>query len=834
MTTMTSTQHDPNVGAVTGNTTRDPVCGMLVDPDAGKPSHDHDGRTVHFCNPGCHDKFVAKPGDHLIGIDPVCGMHVDKPTAEYMTKHEGQRIYFCSLHCQTRFDSAPENYADGLPVPPVSDVPAGTRWICPMDPEIDEDRPGDCNICGMPLEPAVPSLSDAPNPEIADFTKRFWVGAVLTVPLLIIAMGPHVGPHVGLNLPAFLTGRSGQWLQLILATPVTLWCGLPFMRRAISSIASGNYNMWTLIGLGTGAAYLFSLVATVMPGIFPGELRGPGGAIGIYFESAAVIILLVLVGQILEGRARERTGSAIKALLSLVPKTAIRIGKDGVEHEIQIDKIATGDVLRVKASDRIPVDGTIIEGSSSVDEAMLTGEPIPVAKSTGDTVTGGTLNGTGSFVMRADQVGAGTVLSQIVAMVAVSQRSRAPVQALADRFAGWFVPGVVVIAILAFVSWMLVGPEPRFAYALVALVSVLIIACPCALGLATPMSIMVAAGRGASAGVLIKDAEALERLAGADTIVVDKTGTLTEGRPVLTDIVPVTGSKIDEGEILAIAAGLERGSEHPLAAAIAAAAERRKLKPKQVKDFEAVTGKGVLAKLGRRQIVFGNASLMAAQSVVLGDAVSKADALRTSGKTVMYLALGKKLAGLIAVADPIKSNARTSLDALRKDGLRIVLATGDDRRTAAAVAVELAIDEVHAGVMPVEKAALVESLKKQGATVVMAGDGVNDAPALAAADVGIAMATGSQVAIESAGITLLQGDLAGLVRARHLARATMRNIRQNLFFAFIYNGIGVPIAAGVLYPVAGLLLSPILASAAMSMSSVSVIGNALRLRNVRL
>jgi Cu+-exporting ATPase len=816
--------------AVTGKTTRDPVCGMTVDPDAGKPFHEHVGRQVHFCNPGCRDKFIAAPDDYLIGIDPVCGMYVDKPTADFMSKHDGQRVYFCSAHCQHKFDGDPQAYAAGLPAQATADVPAGTRWICPMDPEIDEDQPGDCTICGMPLEPAVPSLNDAPNPEIADFTRRLWIGAVFTVPLLIIAMGPHIG----LPLPAFLTGSSGQWLQLVLATPVTLWCGLPFFRRAASSIASGNYNMWTLIGLGTGAAYLYSLLATVAPGMFPDELRGPSGTLGVYFESAAVIILLVLLGQILEGRARERTGSAIRALLSLAPKTAIRTGKDGNDEEVSIDDLAVGDLVRVRANDRIPVDGTIVEGSSSVDEAMLTGEPVPVVKSESDTVTGGTLNGAGSFVMKADQVGAGTVLSQIVAMVATAQRSRAPVQALADRFAGWFVPGVVAIAVLAFAVWMMVGPEPRLAYALVALVSVLIIACPCALGLATPMSIMVAAGRGASAGVLVKDAEALERLADADVVVIDKTGTLTEGRPVVTDIVPVAGGKFSQAELLALAASLERGSEHPLASAIVAAASERNLDLKQVEEFASITGKGITAKLGRQNVAFGNAGLMAEQNITLADALSNADQLKAEGKTVMYLAASGRLEGMIAVADPIKDNARASLDALRQDGLKVILATGDDRRTAEAVAGKLGIDEVHAGVMPVEKAALVERLKSQGATVAMAGDGVNDAPALAAADIGIAMATGSEVAIESAGMTLLKGDLAALVRARHLSRATMRNIRQNLFFAFVYNGIGVPIAAGVLYPFLGLLLSPIIASAAMSLSSVSVIGNALRLRSVRL
>jgi Cu+-exporting ATPase len=821
--------HSPSK-AVVGDTTRDPVCGMTVDVNAGKPSCRHEDRTIHFCNPSCHDKFVAAPADYLTALDPVCGMTVDRPSADFMVKHEGQREFFCSDHCQSKFEADPESYKSTLPAQPAADVPAGTRWICPMDPEIDEDAPGDCRICGMPLEPAVPTLDDKPNPEIADFTRRLWIGAIFTLPLLIIAMGPHIG----ISLPEILLGRSGQWIQLVLATPVTLWCGLPFFRRAASSIASSNYNMWTLIGLGTGAAYLYSLAATVAPFLFPQELRGHDGALGVYFESAAVIILLVLFGQILEGRAREKTGSAIRALLSLAPKTALRISPDGEDSEVPLDRIIVGDRLRIRANDRIPVDGIMLEGSSSVDESMLTGEPVAVEKAPGDLVTGGTLNGAGTFVMQARTVGAGTVLSQIVAMVASAQRSRAPVQALADRFAGWFVPAVVAVAVLAFIIWMAIGPEPRFAYALVALVSVLIIACPCALGLATPMSIMVAAGRGANAGVLIKDAEALERLAAADTVVIDKTGTLTEGRPVLTDVLPAPDSKLDAGKFLAHAASLERGSEHPLAEAIVSAAEADGIALHAVKDFQAVTGKGITGTIGRSRLALGNAALMAAEAIDISAMQPTADELRSAGKTVMYLSKGRLLAGLVAVADPVKKDARSSLDALRADGLRIVLATGDDRRTAEAVASQLGIAEVHAGVMPTEKAALVESLRQQGASVAMAGDGVNDAPALAAADVGIAMATGSEIAIESAGMTLLKGDLSALVRARKLSRATMRNIRQNLFFAFVYNGLGVPVAAGVLYPVIGLLLSPVIASAAMSLSSVSVIGNALRLRNARL
>ena len=585
---------------VFGSTTRDPVCGMTVDPQADKPSHRHDGRTVHFCNPGCRDKFVASADNYLVATDPVCGMTIDRPSADLMSRHDGHRVYFCSSHCQDKFTADPDGYTSGLVKSVIADIPAGTRWVCPMDPEIDEDQPGDCRICGMPLEPAVPSLDDGSNPEIADFTNRIKIGAWFTVPLLIIAMGPHIG----LPLPDVLTGRTGQWIQLALATPVTLWCGLPFLRRAVSSIASANYNMWTLIGLGTGAAYLYSLLAVVAPALFPAELRGHDGTLGVYFESAAVIILLVLLGQILEGRARERTGSAIRALLALAPDKAIRITGDSEDQEVALNDVIAGNLLRVRAHDRVPVDGEIVEGSSAVDEAMLTGEAVPVAKSIGDEVTGGTLNGAGSFVMRARQVGAATVLSQIVAMVAAAQRSRAPVQALADRFAGWFVPAVVLIAIVAFALWMLLGPEPRLAYALVSLVSVLIIACPCALGLATPMSIMVAAGRGAQAGILLKNAEALERLAEADTLVIDKTGTLTEGRPAVTDIIPASGIRHKPAQLLSMAASLERGSEHPLADAIVAAARTQGLQLKAVKEFTSLTGKGVKAAIGRQRVGF--------------------------------------------------------------------------------------------------------------------------------------------------------------------------------------------------------------------------------------
>ena len=803
---------------------------MTIDPDAGKPTCEHDGRTIHFCNPGCREKFVANPNEYLIASDPVCGMKVDRASAQFMSKHEGARVFFCSSSCQTRFEGNPASFADALPASAGSDAPAGTKWVCPMDPEVEADKPGDCPICGMPLEPDQPSLDDKPNSEIADFTRRAWIGAILTLPILLIAMGPHIG----LPLPAVLIGKSGQWLQLLLATPVTLWCGMPFFRRAWSSITSRNYNMWTLIGLGTGAAFAYSVLAVLVPGVFPAALRAADGTLGVYFESAAVIIILVLVGQILEGRARERTGTAIKSLLALSPKTAIKVLPGSDDQEIPLDDIRLGDLLRVRANNAVPTDGIVIEGASSVDESMLTGEAMPLAKQADDMVTGGTLNGTGSFVMEARKIGAGTMLSQIVAMVAQAQRSRAPVQALADKFAGWFVPAVVAVAVAAFVIWMLVGPEPRLAYALVALVSVLIIACPCALGLATPMSIMVAVGRGAASGILVKNAEALEQLAKCDVLVIDKTGTVTRGQPQLSDVIVNPRSRRSADAILGLVASLEQSSEHPLAGAIVAAVRAKKLKLTEVKNFNSLTGKGVTGIVAGKRVAFGNAGMMAGEEVDLGDAQILADEQRSLGKTVMFVAIDSKWAGLVCVADPVKEGAADALGSLRSSGLRIVMATGDDRRTADAVASQLAIDEVHAGVLPAEKAALIDSLKASGHNVAMAGDGVNDAPALAAANVGIAMANGSEVAVESAGLTLLKGDLDALVKARKLARGTMVNIRQNLFFAFIYNAVGVPIAAGVLYPVFGLLLSPMIASAAMSLSSVSVISNALRLRRIDL
>jgi Cu+-exporting ATPase len=796
---------------------RDPVCGMTVDPHAGKPAHVHDGRTFHFCSAGCATKFAADPDMYLTAKDPVCGMTVDRASARFMTKHEGQRHYFCSARCQSRFEADPAGFAGEAP-PPV-DVPPGTLWICPMDPEIEQDHPGDCPICGMALEPAGIPQDSGPNPEVVDFTRRFKVALACTVPLVVISMGPMLG------LPLDL-GAAGRWIELLLATPVVLWCGWPFLVRGAKSFRSGHLNMFSLIAVGVTAAYLFSVVATVAPGVFPHGFKGHGGEIGVYFEAAAVIVTLVLLGQLLELAARERTGSAIRALMDLAPKTARRI-TDAGEVEVPLETIVVGDRVRVRPGERVPVDGTVLDGYSSVDESLLTGEPVPVEKVTGDSVTGATINGSGTLIIEAARVGRDTVLARIVEMVATAQRSRAPIQRLADRVAGWFVPAVLAVAVLAFIGWAIVGPSPSLTWAFIAAVSVLLIACPCALGLATPMSVMTATGRGAQAGVLIRDAAALETLADVDTLVLDKTGTITAGKPELAAILPANGK--GEYDILRLAASLEKGSEHPLADAILRAAEARGLPLTEPQGFEAVTGQGVRGRIDGHEIVLGNAAMV-------GDAVDDRayDEARDRGETVMHLLVDGRHVGSLALADPVKPTTPEALKALHALGLRIVMATGDAERTARAVAAELGIDEVYAGVTPETKAAVIRELQAKGAKVAMAGDGVNDAPALAQADVGIAMGTGADVAIESAGITLAGGDLAGVVRARRLAKATLRNIRQNLFFAFAYNAAGVPIAAGLLYPAFGILISPMLAAAAMSLSSVSVIGNALRLRTVNL
>ena len=806
---------------------RDPVCAMTVDPNADKPSHEHDGHHYRFCNPGCRDKFAAAPEDYIEAKDPVCGMTVTRASARHVAKHAGQRFYFCAARCQEKFEADPEAWLEGVPAP--EPMPEGTLYICPMCPEVVSEGPSDCPSCGMALEPmGVPAADQGPNPELVDFTRRFWIGAALAFPVLALAMGPMLG----LPLRSWIGEGTAVWAEFALATPVILWSGWPFLVRGVKSVINRSLNMFTLIAMGVGAAYTFSVVATIAPGIFPDGFRDASGHVGVYYEAAAVIVVLVLLGQLLELRARERTGGAIRALLDLAPSTARIIRPDGREEEIPLENVQVGDRLRIRPGDKVPVDGVVVEGHSSIDESMLTGEPVPVEKASGDPVTGATINGSGTLVFEARRVGADTMLSQIVEMVVQAQRSRAPIQKLADRVAAYFVPAVVLVAVAAFAAWSNWGPAPAMAYALVAAVSVLIIACPCALGLATPMSIMTATGRGAQAGVLIRDAEALERFAQVDTLIVDKTGTLTMGKPKLVAVVPEAGR--DEAELLRLAASLERGSEHPLAEAIVAGAEDRGIVLSTVEEFEAVTGKGVTGQVEGKAVALGNARLLAdlgLEGSLAGDTVNQR---RDQGETVMFVVVEGRLAGLLSVADPIKDTTPEALKTLRAEGLRIVMVTGDNERTAQAVASRLGIDEVRAGVLPEDKARIVQELQAAGAGVAMAGDGVNDAPALARADVGVAMGTGADVAIESAGFTLVKGDLNGIVRARRLAQATMGNIRQNLFFAFIYNSAGVPIAAGVLYPFIGILMSPMIAAAAMSLSSVSVISNALRLRRVGL
>lgn len=760
-------------------------------------------------------------------IDPVCGMTVDVASSAHRTTRDGKHYYFCHAGCQTKFESDPERYLEPQPDPEPA-LP-GTIYTCPMHPEIEQEGPGTCPLCGMALEPmGIPEGDTGPNPELVDFTRRFWIGLIFTVPVFILAMGPLIG----LPIKDWIGHRVAAWAELVLAAPVVLWSGWPFFERCVASFRNRSPNMWTLIGIGVGAAFVYSCVAVIVPWAFPETFRNAGGAVGIYFEAAAVIVVLVLLGQILELKARERTGGAIRALLDLAPKTALRLRDDGEDEDVSLDEIYAGDRLRVRPGGSVPVDGEIVDGRSSVDESLLTGEPIPAEKTVGDLVTGGTMNKSGSFVMEAKRVGAETMLAQIVNMVAEAQRSRAPIQKLADLVAGYFVPAVVATALVAFVAWSIWGPDPAMAYAFIAAVSVLIIACPCALGLATPMSIMVATGRGAQAGVLIKNAENLERFADVDTIILDKTGTLTLGAPRLTDVLTI--GEFEDADVLAIAASLERGSEHPLAEAIVTGARERGIATDAATEFEALSGKGVQGLVSGRQAALGNAQMMMEIGIDPEGMGDQADRLRAEGKTAMFVAIHGKPAGVIAVADPIKETTAAALAALHDEGLRIAMVTGDNARTAEAIAAKLGIDEVRADVLPDGKARIVKELQDNGAKVAMAGDGVNDAPALAQADVGIAMGTGADVAIESAGITLVKGDLNGIVRARRLSRATMRNIRQNLFFAFIYNALGVPVAAGVLFPAFGILLSPMIAAAAMSLSSVSVVGNALRLRTVRL
>ena len=806
---------------------RDPVCGMTVDPDADKPTAEHGGHTYRFCSASCREKFVAEPEAYVEAEDPVCGMKVDRATARHMAKHAGERFYFCSEGCQRKFEAEPEKYLAGRPAP--EPMPEGTVYTCPMHPEIEQVGPGDCPICGMALEPkGVPTGDEGPNPELVDFTRRIRVGAALTVPLLVVAMGPMVG----LPVERWIGRGVGQWIELLLATPVVLWSGWPFLVRGVKSFRTMNLNMFSLIGMGVAAAWAFSVVAVIAPGIFPAGFRGPEGNVGVYFEAAAVIVVLVLLGQILELRARERTGTAIRALLDLAAKTARVIRDDGREEEIPLEEVQVGDRLRVRPGDKVPVDGEVEEGRSSVDESMLTGEPVPVEKVQGDAVTGATINKNGSLVIRATRVGSDTMLSQIVEMVAQAQRSRAPIQKVADQVAGYFVPAVIAVAVLAFAAWAIWGPDPALAYGLVSAVAVLIIACPCALGLATPVSIMTATGRGAQAGVLIKNAEALERFAKVDTLSVDKTGTLTEGKPKLVAVLPEAGH--DETQVLRLAASLERGSEHPLAEAIVAGAEERGVRLADATDFEAVTGMGVTGTVEGKPVALGNARLMRKLGLDGGKLVETADARRDEGETVMFVVLDGAIAGLVSVADPVKETTPGAIKALHTQGFRVVMATGDNERTARAVAGRLGIDEIRAEVLPEDKARIIREMQAEGRSVAMAGDGVNDAPALAQADVGIAMGAGADVAIESAGFTLVKGDLNGIVRSRRLAQATMRNIRQNLFFALVYNAAGVPVAAGILYPFLGVLISPVFAAAAMSLSSVSVITNALRLRRVKI
>ena len=760
--------------------------------------------------------------------DPVCGMSVDPHATPHKAEHNGHPYYFCSAGCRTKFLAEPSRYLDPAAAAAKAEpVPEGTTYTCPMHPEIRQVGPGSCPICGMALEPLLVTAEAGPNVELIDMTRRFWVGLALSLPVLLFEMGGHLT-----GLDRLVTRGTSNWIQLLFATPVVLWAGWPFFERGWQSLVTRNLNMFTLIAMGTGVAWAYSIVATLAPEVFPAAFRGPDGSVAVYFEAAAVITVLVLLGQVLELRARESTSGAIRALLDLAPKTARRIRDDGSEEEVQLDMVHVGDRLRVRPGEKVPVDGEVVEGRSAIDESMVTGESMPVTKTAGDKVIGGTINQSGALIIEATRVGRDTMLSQIVQLVAEAQRSRAPIQRLADQVSGYFVPAVVVVALLAFAAWAILGPEPRFSYGLVAALAVLIIACPCALGLATPMSIMVGVGRGAQAGVLIKNAEALERMEKVDTLVVDKTGTLTEGKPAVTTVVPADG--FAEPELLRLAASVERASEHPLAVAIVVAAETRGIATAPVSGFDSPTGKGAFGTVDGRRVVLGNANFLAENGVDVGPLAKAADDLRRDGATAIFVGVEGRPAGIIAIADPVKASTPEALAGLKAEGIRVVMLTGDNRTTAEAVARRLGIVDVEAEVLPEQKSAIVEKLKRDGRVVAMAGDGVNDAPALAAADVGIAMGSGTDVAIESAGVTLLKGDLRGILRARRLSQGTMRNIRQNLFLAFVYNAAGVPVAAGVLYPIFGILLSPIIAAAAMALSSVSVVGNALRLRTVSL
>ncbi|HLZ35433.1 MAG TPA: heavy metal translocating P-type ATPase [Nitrospira sp.] len=843
----------------------DPICGMTVDPATAAGSYAYRGVTYYFCAASCLDKFKANPERALqpassglikLGgkqslammnpaspvdgagqIDPVCGMTVRPESAAGSHVHDGKTYYFCSPGCLAKFRGDPTFYLTppAERVPKTVAVPAGAtvEYICPMDPEVLETKPGACPICGMALEPKVVSLEEGPNPELKDMTRRFWISLGPAVLVMILAMSDMIP---GQPVHRIVSASAKNWIQWLLATPVVLWAGWPFFERAWASIVNRAPNMFTLIGIGTGAAYLYSTVATVVPGALPASFRSHDGSIAVYFEAAAMITVLVLLGQVLELRARSQTTSAMKALLGLAPKTARRVELDGREADVPLDQVRVGDRLRVRPGERVPVDGMVIEGVTAVDESMVTGEPMPVEKSAGAAVTGGTINGTGSILMQAQRVGRETLLARIVQMVGEAQRSRAPIQRIADVAAGYFVPLVVVVSIVTAAAWAVWGPEPKLAYALVNAVAVLIIACPCALGLATPMSIMVGTGRGATAGVLVRKAEALEVLGKVDTLVFDKTGTLTEGKPKL--IAVRFAPPWNDVDVLRLAASVERRSEHPVAAALVAGAESRRLTLSPVQDFRSQTGYGVSGLVEQHRVAVGTSALLREQVEVndrgLAGLEEEAAALRRDGQTTVFVAIDGKAAGLLGVADPVKHSTPEAVRLLREEGVRLVMVTGDHPLTADAVARQLGITEVHASVLPDQKGRIISELKSQGRVVAMAGDGINDAPALALADVGIAMGTGTDIAMESAGVTLVKGDLRALVRAKRLSHATMRNIRQNLFFAFVYNIVGVPIAAGVLYPLWGLLLNPMIASAAMTFSSVSVISNALRLRHVEL
>jgi P-type Cu+ transporter len=828
-----------------GTKVKDPVCGMQFPPERAAGKLEYKEKTYYFCNKACLEKFRLDPGKYLAVSrppkmsaafqiqtkvkDPVCGMQFPPAQAAGKLEYKEKTYYFCNKACLEKFRLAPEKYLTGerppeMPkaVPPQS-IQRPVLYTCPMDPEVRQDRPGPCPICGMALEPQSVSLEEGPNPELIAMKRRFWVCLMLTIPVLLTAMGEMIA---GARM------AGGIWLQFLLATPVALWGGWPFFQRGWASIVNRSLNMFTLIAVGTGAAYIYSVIATIFPDQLPESFRGHHAVPEVYFEASAVIITLVLLGQVLELRARGQTGSAIRALLELAPKTARIVEKSGTERDIPLDQVQPGDLLRVRPGEKVPVDGILLDGESAIDESMMTGEPMPAEKSKGSRVTGGTVNGTGSFVMKAERVGSDTLLAQIVRLVSEAQRSRAPIQRLADRVASYFVPAVILLSVLTFVIWGIAGPEPRMAYALVNAVAVLIIACPCALGLATPMSVMVGTGRGARAGILIKNAEALELLEKVDTLVVDKTGTLTEGKPQLVSI-EVTGGWA-ETELLRFAASLEQGSEHVLATAIVSSASKRALALSRVSEFRSITGKGILGIVDGRAVAIGNQALLDELQIDGRNLFSLAEEKRGNGQTVMYVLVDRVPAGLLCVADPIKTSAEEAIRNLHQQGIRLVMLTGDSRTTAKIVARQLNIDELEAEVSPARKGEVIRQLQAQGRTVAMAGDGVNDAPALAQAHVGIAMGTGADVAIQSSGVTLVKGDLRGVVRARNLSRGAMRNIRQNLFFAFVYNVLGVPVAAGVLYPFIGLLLNPMIASAAMTFSSISVISNALRLRKLEL